>query len=76
MSMWTAIAVIVVAACTLQAYRARFSGEAGAGRINDLEARIDKLDADLRGRVETLERIVTDRSANLQREFDRLEKAP
>ncbi len=38
-------------------------------------AKIDKLDSDLRERVETLERIVTDRSSNLKREFDYLDKA-
>lgn len=76
MSMWTAIAVIVVAGCFLEAYRSRFSEKGGAGRIAELEAKVDKLDADLRARVETLERIVTDRAYDLKREFEILEKTP
>ncbi len=75
MSMWTAIALIVIAGCALEAYRARFAGKADEDRLSELEAKIDKLDSDLRDRVETLERIVTDRSSNLKREFDYLDKA-
>ncbi len=78
MSMWTAIALIVIAGCALEAYRARYDAKkdgAEDDRLAELEAKIDKLDADLRDRVETLERIVTDSSSNLKREFEYLEKA-
>ncbi len=40
-----------------------------------LEERIDRLEAELRERVQTLERIVTDRQEDLKRQFDHLEKA-
>lgn len=78
MSMWTAIVLIVIAGCVVEAIRVRHqSNEDGdsAKRLDALEAKIDKLDADLRDRVETLERIVTDRNSDLKREFDYLEKA-
>ena len=75
MSMWSAIALIVIAGCVLEAYRAKHTGKADDDKLAELEAKIDKLDSDLRERVETLERIVTDRSSNLKREFDYLDKA-
>ncbi len=75
MSMWTAIALIVIAGCALEAYRARYAGKADEDKLGELEAKIDKLDQDLRKRVETLEAIVTDRKSNLAREFDYLDKA-
>lgn len=74
MSMWSAIALMVIAGCALEAYRARYAGKADEDRLADLEAKIDKLDRDLRERVETLERIVTDRKSDLAREFDYLDK--
>jgi hypothetical protein len=40
-----------------------------------MQDKLDKLDSDLRDRVETLERIVTDRSEDLKRQFDHLDKA-
>lgn len=75
MSMWTAIALIVIAGCVLEAYRAKHTGKADDDKLAELEAKIDQLDSNLRERVETLERIVTDRSSNLKREFDYLDKA-
>jgi phage shock protein B len=75
--MWSAIALIVIAGCVLEAYRSKHkhAGNADNDRLADLEAKIDRLDNELRDRVETLERIVTDRSSNLKREFDYLDKA-
>jgi hypothetical protein len=73
--MWSAIVLIVIAGCVLEAYRAKHAGKADEDRLAELESKMDKLDADLRDRVETLERIVTDRSSNLKREFDYLDKA-
>lgn len=75
MSMWTAIVLIVLAGCALEAYRSKHAGKADEESLADLEAKIDRLDNELRDRVETLERIVTDRSSDLKREFEYLDKA-
>jgi hypothetical protein len=73
--MWTAIVLIVIAGCALEAYRARYAGKADEETLAEIEAKIDKLDRDLRERVQTLERIVTDDKADLKRQFDYLDKA-
>ena len=78
MSMWTAIALISIAAICGGAYRKNH--ERGGKhevdeKLDQLKQQLDQLDRDLRDRVETLERIVTDRSENLKRRFDHLEKA-
>ncbi len=78
MSMWTAIALIVIACVIGETLRKRWEGKSSgetAERLAEIESKIDALDADLRERVETLERIVTDRHENLKREFDYLDKA-
>jgi len=78
MSMWTAIALIVIATSAAQAWRyhvkARGS-ESSKEQIDELRQRIDEVENDLRDRVETLERIVTDSKADLKRQFDHLDKA-
>jgi hypothetical protein len=77
MSMWTAIALITIAAIAGEAYRNKVKGgrsRAQAEEIEALQKKVDQLDSDLRERVETLERIVTDRSENLRRQFDHLDK--
>lgn len=77
MGMWTAITIIVVACVLGEALRKRWESKhdsESAETIASLEARIEQLDADLRTRVETLERIVTDRKEDLRREFDYLDK--
>jgi hypothetical protein len=77
MSMWTAIVLIVVAAIAGEAWRhhvkRRGSGPSREA-LDALNRRLDALDTDLRGRVETLERIVTDQREDLKRQFDRLDK--
>jgi len=75
--MWTAITLIVIASVFGQALRRRWDNSASAGdeRLAELESKIDRLDADLRERVQTLERIVTDRKEDLKRQFDYLDKA-
>jgi len=77
MSMWTAIALIVIATMAAQAWRhhtmARGSG-VNKDQLDQLNKRIDELENDLRDRVETLERIVTDGKDDLKRQFDRLDK--
>ena len=78
MSMWTAIVLIVVAAIAGEAWRHHLKARQSAPSREALEAlnrRLDALDSDLRARVETLERIVTDSKEDLKRQFDRLDKA-
>lgn len=77
MNMWTAIVLIVMAAMAGEAWRhhvkARSSG-ADKQEFDRLEQRIAELEDDLRSRVETLERIVTDDKGDLKRQFDHLDK--
>ena len=75
MSMWTAIVLIVVAAMASEAWRHHVKARSAAPRqeeLDELKRKIDALNADLRERVETLERIVTDDRADLKRQFDKL----
>ncbi|MEJ8568403.1 hypothetical protein [Elongatibacter sediminis] len=77
MSMWTAIALIAIAGIASEAYRQRTKDKLSRADQESLDAinrRIDSIESELRKRVETLERIVTDRSQDLKREFDRLDK--
>ena len=77
MSMWTAIVLIVVAAIAGEAWRHHIKARHATPDRETLERlsrRLDSLDADLRARVETLERIVTDSKEDLKRQFDRLDK--
>jgi hypothetical protein len=78
MGMWTAIAIICIAAIFGEAYRKKHEGgnakETGEN-LDRLNEKIDALDRELRERIETLERIVTDRKENLKRQFDHLDKA-
>ena len=78
MSMWTAIALISIAAIFCGARRRKYKHEGeneNGEKLDQLQQQLDQLDRDLRDRVETLERIVTDRKENLKRRFDYLEKA-
>jgi len=77
MSMWTAIAFIAIAAIVAEAYRHRSKdklSKADEQAIAVMNRRLDSLESELRQRVEVLERIVTDRSEDLKRQFDRLDK--
>ena len=77
MTMWTAIVLIVVAAIAGEAWRHHVKARQSAPEREALEhltRRLDALDSDLRARVETLERIVTDRKEDLKRQFDHLGK--
>ena len=77
MSMWTAIALIVIATSSAQALRSYFKtrdSNTGSEEIDQLNKRIDELESQLRGRSETLERIVTDNKDDLKRKFDHLDK--
>lgn len=77
MSMWTAITLIAVAGII-----AGIFSDKGKKRNNDeiamelkaINDRLDALESDLRDRVETLERIVTNPKEDLKRQFDHLDK--
>ena len=75
MSMWTAIVLIVALAMASEAWRHHVRARHAAPKqeeLEELKRKIDALNADLRRRVETLERIVTDEKADLKRQFDQL----
>ena len=77
MSMWTAIVLIVLAAIAGEAWRHHLRAcQAAPDRnaLDELTRRLDGVEAELRERVETLERIVTDSREDLKRQFDRLDK--
>jgi hypothetical protein len=77
MSMWTAIVLIVIAAIAGEAWRHHLRARHAApdrNAMDELTRRLDRVEAELRERVETLERIVTDSREDLKRQFDRLDK--
>ena len=77
MSMWTAIALISIAsilAGILKKGKNQHKQETN-DEIRELHAKVDALENNLRERVETLERIVTNPQENLKRQFDYLDKA-
>ena len=77
MTMWTAIVLIVIAAIAGEAWRHHVKARQAAPEreaLDQLTRRLDALDSELRGRVETLERIVTDSKEDLKRQFDHLDK--
>ncbi len=77
MSMWSAIVLIVIAAMAGEAWRHHVKARSAAPNkeaLDELGRKLDALESDLRGRIETLERIVTDDKAELKRQFDRLDK--
>jgi hypothetical protein len=62
----------------VEAFRIRHGSKAKQGdadKMAELQARIERLDAELRQRIEVLERIVTDDKQDLKRQFDYLDKA-
>ena len=77
MSVWTAIALISVAAIVAGIFtdkgKKKHSDEI-TKELDEVHARLDALEKDLRDRVETLERIVTNPSDDLKRQFDNLDK--
>jgi uncharacterized membrane-anchored protein YhcB (DUF1043 family) len=77
MSMWTAIALISVAGIVAGIFRDKGNRRHNAETSKELEAmheKLDALDTELRERVETLERIVTNPKEDLKRQFEHLEK--
>jgi uncharacterized membrane-anchored protein YhcB (DUF1043 family) len=76
--MWTAIALISIAGIVAGIFSDRGKRRDNTKISKELEAihtRLDALDTELRERVETLERIVTNPKEDLKRQFDHLEKA-
>ena len=77
MSMWTAIALIVVAGIFGESYRHKLragKSKTDSGEIDALNKKIDTLEIELKDRIETLERIVTDSKEDLKRQFEYLDK--
>lgn len=75
MSMWTAIALICVAGIIAGAISDRGKKQSSKKldeEIQALQAKLDALEADLRDRVSTLERIVTNPKSDLKRQFEDL----
>jgi hypothetical protein len=75
--MWSAIALIVIAGIAGEAWRHYIkSRNSGANKeaLDGLNNRIDALETEMKDRVETLERIVTDSKDDLKRQFDHLDK--
>lgn len=77
MSMWTAITLIVIAGVIGGIFRDRGKRHQNAEITKELESmhkKLDTLDTELRDRVETLERILTNPKEDLKRQFENLEK--
>ena len=75
MGMWTAIALICVAGIIAGAISDRGKKQSSKKldeEIHALQGKLDALEADLRDRVSTLERIVTNPKDNLKRQFEDL----
>ena len=78
MSMWTAIALISVAGILAGIFRdngKRQNSKETTEELKAIHVKLDALENDLRQRVETLERIVTNPKEDLKRQFDHLDKA-
>ena len=78
MSMWTMIALVSITAIIGGIFTdkgRRKHSEETVEEIRELHAKIDALESNLRERVETLERIVTNPKEDLKRQFDHLDKA-
>ena len=76
MDLWTLLAIAVVSACLLAAYREYTKSRSASGnpRLEDLESRVAALEGQegLEERVRALEAIVTDPKARLEREITEL----
>ncbi len=78
MGMWTAIALISVAGIVAGIFNDRGKRRNSRETTEALEAihsKVDALENELRERVETLERIVTNPQDDLKRKFEHLDKA-
>jgi uncharacterized membrane-anchored protein YhcB (DUF1043 family) len=78
MSMWTAIALIAIAGIVAGIFQDKEKKQSGAKiekELKAIDAKLDAMESNLRERVETLERIVTNPKEDLKRQFDHLDKA-
>ena len=78
MSMWIARALIAIASIIAGIFNDKGKKRNHAEIENELgiiQAKLDALESNLRERVETLERIVTNPKEDLKRQFDHLDKA-
>ncbi len=78
MSMWTAIALISIAGIVAGIFNdkgKKQDNKAITAELRVISEKLDALENDLRARVETLERIVTNPKEDLKRQFDYLDKA-
>ena len=78
MSMWTAIALIAIASIVAGIFNdkgKKKNRQETEREIEAIQVQLDALESNLRGRVETLERIVTNPKEDLKRQFDHLDKA-
>jgi uncharacterized membrane-anchored protein YhcB (DUF1043 family) len=78
MSMWTAIALIAIASIVAGIFNdkgKKKNRQETEREIEAIQVQLDALESNLRGRVETLERIVTNPKEDLKRKFDHLDKA-
>lgn len=78
MSMWTAIALISVAGIIAGIFSdkgKKLHSSEILDELKQLHAKVDALENDLRDRVETLERIITNPKEDLKRQFEHLDKA-
>jgi len=78
MTMWTMIALISITGIIAGVISDRGKRRPNDEIIDELKQLHDKVDAlenDLRERVETLERIVTNPKEDLKRQFEHLDKA-
>jgi len=75
--MWTAIALISIASIFAGIFNKgkKRHNEESSNELKELHAKVDALENNLRERVETLERIVTNPQENLKRQFEHLDKA-
>lgn len=78
MSMWTAIALISVACIVAGIFNdkgKRRDNKKTGEELQEINVKMDALENELRARVETLERIVTNPTEDLKRQFEHLDKA-
>ena len=78
MNMWTAIFLISIAGIIAGIFKdkgKRHHSEETSDVLKNLHAKVDALENELRERVETLERIVTNPKEDLKRQFEHLDKA-
>jgi len=76
--MWTAIALIAIASIVAGIFNdkgKKQNNKAIKAEFEAINEKLDKMENDLRERVETLERIVTSPKDDLKRQFDHLDKA-